>query len=273
MLAGIFLSGLAGATFVAAQGGSAPMQVGEQKPHPYASECSQPHPFRPGERLVFRVIYFAMPAGTVTLEVKETSKIQGVPVYHFRAEAKSSAVFSLFYRVRDRVESFVDIANLLPFRFEKHLREGPRYKNDEITVFDRSLNIAESEGREMEIPEDTQDCLSSFYYLRVQPLEVGKSVFVDVNADEKNYQVEVKVLRKEVVKKWGKHVETIVVQPVIKDVRLGGILKQKGDVFIWLTADEKKIPVFIEAKVVVGRLSFVLVEYEEGETSGEEETS
>jgi hypothetical protein len=81
------------------------------------------------------------------------------------------------------------------------------------------------------------------------------------------------VLRKEIVKKWGKRVETIVVQPVLKDVSLGGILKEKGDVFIWLTDDEKKIPVFIEAKVVIGQLSFVLVEYEEGETSGEKEAS
>lgn len=230
-----------------------------------ASECSQSHPFKPGEKLVFRVIYFATPAGTATLEVKEKTEIEGTPVYHFKTTAKSSFPFSLFYRVRDRIESFVSTTNFLPLRFEKHLREG-RYRNDEIIIFHPSLSIAETNGREMEIPENTQDSLSALYYLRLQPLQVGKSIFVNVNSDEKNYRVEVKVLRKEKIKKWGRRVETIVVQPVIKDIGLGGILKEKGDVYIWLTDDEKKTPLLIVAKVSVGQLTFVLVTHEEGET-------
>ncbi len=237
-----------------------------------ASECSETHPFRPGEKLTFRVIYLAMPAGTVTLEVEETGELQGVAVYHFKATARSSAVFSLFYRVKDRLESFVDIKSLLPLRSEVHLREGRRYKKDEITIFDHSRNIAKAGDEEVAIPEDIRCYLSSFYYLRMQELGVGKSVFLNVNGGKKNYRVEVKVLRKEKVKKSGKSVETTVVQPLIEDVKLGGILKEKGEMFIWLTDDEKKIPVFIEAKVAVGQLSFVLVEYEGG-ASGEEEAS
>ncbi len=238
-----------------------------------ASECSETHPFRPGEKLTFRIIYLAMPAGTATLGVEETSELQGIPVYHFKATARSSAVFSLFYRVKDRLESFVGIGDLLPLRFEKHLREGRRYKKDEVTVFDHSRNIAKTADKEVVIPEDVRCYLSSFYYLREQALEVGKSVFLNVNGGKKNYRIEVKVLRKEKVKKWGKNVETIVVQPVIKDVKLGGILKEKGEIFIWLTDDEKKIPVFIGAKVVFGQVSFVLVEDEGGEGSCEEEAS
>ena len=272
LFSGLFLSVLAGVTLAVAQGGPARTQFEGQEPEPYVPERSEAHPFAPGEKLVFRVIYLAMPAGTATLEVGETSQLEGIPIYHFKATARSSGLFSLFYRVRDRMESFVGIEDLLPLRFEKHLREGPRYKSDEVTIFRRSDNIAETEGEEMVVSEDVQDSLSAFYYLRVQPLEVGKSVFMDVNADEKNYRVEVKVLRKDKVKKWGKNVDTIVVQPVIKDVKLGGILEEKGNVFIWLSDDEKKIPVFIEAKVAVGQLSFVLLRYEQGET-GEEETS
>ena len=116
--------------------------------------------------------------------------------------------------------------------------------------------------REMEILEDTQDVLSALYYLRVKTLEVGKSVFVNVNTGKENYAIEVKVLREEMIRKWGKRVKTIVVQPLIRDIKLGDILKKKGEMLIWLTDDEKKMPVFIEAKVSVGQLSFVLVEYE-----------
>ena len=230
-----------------------------------AGECAGSGTFSPGEELNFRIIYLAMPAGTAKLRVEENTKLDGVPVYHFKAEARSSTVFSLFYRVRDRVESFVDITTFLPLRFEKHLREGPRYKNDEITAFDHTNSSAETEGKKTSISEGTQDVLSSLYYLRSLPLDVGKSVFVNVNADEKNYRVEIKVLRKEIMKKWGKNINTIVVQPVIKDVTLGGIMKEKGNVLIWLSDDEKKIPLFIEAKVVIGHLNFVLLNYNPGE--------
>ncbi len=236
-------------------------QCGEEQGEGISSRA---RPFGPGEKFVFRVIYFATPAGTFTLEVGEMTELQGVSVYHFIAKAQSSAIFSLFYKVRDKIESFVDAGTFVPLRFEKHLREGSRYRNDEVTVFDRSRNVVLTGSQEIPIVPDVQDVLSTFYYLRAQALEVGKSVFVNVNADEKNYRVEIKVLRKETVKKWGRRVDAVVVQPVVRMVKLGGILKEKGNVFIWLTDDEKRIPVFMKAKVTVGQLSFVLVDHEEG---------
>ncbi len=229
---------------------------------PSVTECLEEHPFGPGEKLVFRVIYLAAPAGIATLEVGEISEVDGTAVYRFLATANSSTLFSLFYRVKDRIESFVDVRNLEPVRFEKHLREGRSYRNDEITIFDRMRNVARTEDREMEIPPGVQDSLSSLYYLRTQTLEVGQTVSINVNADEKNYCVEVKVLREETVRKWGRNVKTVVVQPILRDVRLGGILKEKGNVLIWLTDDEKRIPVFITAKVAFGHLSFVLIDYQ-----------
>ncbi len=232
---------------------------------PSVTECLEKHPFGPGEKLVFRVIYLAAPAGIATLEVGGMSEVDGTEVYRFLATASSSTLFSLFYRVKDRIESFVDVRNLEPVRFEKHLREGRSYRNSEVTIFDRTRNVARTGDREMEILPGIQDSLSSFYYLRTQVLDVGQTVSVNVNADEKNYCVEVKVLREETVRKWGRNVRTVVVQPILRDVRLGGILKEKGNVLIWLTDDEKRIPVFITARVAFGHLSFVLVDYQPGQ--------
>ena len=53
--------------------------------------------------------------------------------------------------------------------------------------------------------------------------------------------------------------------PILKQVELGGVLEKKGDVYIWLTDDEKRIPVLIKAKVVIGSLTMVLVDKELGE--------
>ncbi len=222
-------------------------------------ECSKSCPFNPGEKLAYRVIYMAAPAGIATLNVNKTTEIDGVSVYHFTATARSAVLFSLLYKVNDRIESFVDKKTLKPVRFERHLREGPRYKKDEVTLFYPDRKIAKVGDKEISVPADVQDCLSSFYHLRRQPFEVGKSLFINVSENKKNYNVEIKVLRREKIKKWGKFVDTVVIQPVIRDVKMGGILKEKGKVLIWLTDDKKRIPLLIRAKVVIGYLDFVLM--------------
>ncbi len=227
-------------------------------------------PFSPGEKLTFRVIYFALPAGTVVMEVKKVSSWEGHRVYQLVATARSSSLFSLFYRVKDRLDSLIDTKTFLPYRFEKHQEEG-KYRNKETTLFDRDKNVAVTfdaeeketnpKGTSIPVPPDVQDALSVFYHLRRQKLIVGKPVLVNVNADGKNYRIEVKVLRKE---KLGSQ-KTIVIEPILKQVDLGGILKEKGGIYIWLSDDERRIPVLIKSRVVIGSLTLMLVDEKLGQ--------
>lgn len=229
-------------------------------------------PFLPGEKLTFRIIYFALPAGTAVLEVKEIISWEGHEVYRLVATAQSSSLFSLFYRVRDRLESLIDTKTFLPYRFEKHQEEGS-YRNNETTLFGRDENVAvisdaeekeaNPEGVSVPVPPDGQDALSAFYHLRRQKLKVGETVLINVNADERNYRIEVEVLRKENLGK--QRLKTLVVKPILKEVKLGGIMEKKGDIHIWLTDDERRIPVLIKAKVVIGSLTMVLIDKELGE--------
>ncbi len=237
----------------------------------FVAVAEEKSPFSVGEKLTFRIIYFALPAGTATLEVRAITNWEEKEVYQLVATAQSSALFSLFYRVRDRLESLIDAKSFLPCRFEKHQEEGD-YRNHEVTIFNRGENTATTfdaeekelnpDGVSVSVPADVQDALSSFYHLRRQRLEVGKSIFINVNADEKNYQVEVKVLKKEELGK--RRLKTIVVKPILRQVKLGGILKKKGYVYIWLTDDERRIPALIKAKVVIGSLTMMLIDKELG---------
>ncbi|MCD5390732.1 DUF3108 domain-containing protein [candidate division NPL-UPA2 bacterium] len=230
-------------------------------------------PFSVGEKLTFRVIYFALPAGTATLEVSGVTNWEEKEVYQLVATVQSSALFSLFYRVRNRIESLIDTSSFLPYRYEIRQEEGD-YRNHEVTIFNRDENIATTidaeekegnpEGASVPVPADVQDALSSFYYLRRQNLEVGKSVFINVSVGAKNYQVEVKVLRKEELGK--RRLRTIVVKPIISEIKSGGILEKKGDrdIYIWLTDDERRIPVLIKAEMAFGSLTMMLIDKELG---------
>jgi len=219
--------------------------------------------FGVGERLVFSVGYGPIKAGTAVMEIPEIVKLNGRRCYHIVSTAKSNKFFSVFFKVEDKVESFMDIHALFSLRYDKHLREG-KFKADVSMIFDQENHLAiYNSGRDtFEVAEYTQDVLSAFYFVRTQELTVGKSIFVDNHTDKKNYPLEVKVLRKERVKVEAGEFDCVVVEPILQTP---GIFKQKGSLTIWLTDDEVKMPVLMKSKVIIGSISTELISYKLGE--------
>lgn len=221
------------------------------------------HAFGVGERLEFSVGYGMIKAGTAVMEIPEMVKLEGRKCYHIISTAQSNKVFSVFFKVDDKVESFMDVHGLYSLRYDKHLREG-KFKADVSMIFDQDNHLAiyHSGKDTFPAPEYAQDVLSAFYYVRTQDLKVGKSIFVDNHTDKKNYPLEVKVLRKEKVKVPAGEFDCVVVEPLLKTP---GIFEQKGSLTVWLTDDEMKMPVLMKSKVIIGSISTELVSYKLGE--------
>jgi len=219
--------------------------------------------FGVGERLEFSVGYGVIKAGTAVMEIPDIVKFNGKKCYHIVSTAKSNKFFSVFFKVDDKVESFMDVHELYSHRFDKHLREG-KFKADISVVFDQENHLAIYNNSQdtFAVAEYVQDVLSAFYFIRTQDLKVGKSLFVDNHTDKKNYPLEVKVLRKERVKVPAGTFDCVVVEPILK---ASGIFKQKGSLTVWLTDDEIKMPVLMKSKVVIGSISTELKNYRLGE--------
>ncbi|MGB7061705.1 MAG: DUF3108 domain-containing protein [Candidatus Zixiibacteriota bacterium] len=219
--------------------------------------------FGVGERLEFSVGYGVIKAGTAVMEIPDIAKLDGRRCYHIVSTARSNKFFSVFFRVDDRVESFMDIYGLYSLRYDKHLREG-KFRTDVSMVFDQANNLAIYDaGKDtFEVAEYVQDVLSAFYFVRTQELTVGRSIFVDNHTDRKNYPLEVKVLRKERIKVEAGEFDCLVVEPILQT---GGIFEQKGSLTVWLTDDEVKMPVLMKSKVVIGSISTELINYRLGE--------
>ena len=215
-------------------------------------------PFGDGEKFVFSVQYGIINAGEATLEIRNIAEIDSVPCYHIVSDARTNRVFSKFFKVRDRFESFMDTTNLVSLYYEKHLREG-KYKKDEVVKFDQTAHLAIYKDRELSIPPRTQDVLSSLYYVRTLPLETGQSFAVSNHTNGKNYPLVVRVLRKERITVEAGSFNCIVVEPLL---RSAGLFKHKGRLTVWLTDDKYRIPVLMESKVVVGAISAVLKKYQ-----------
>jgi hypothetical protein len=219
--------------------------------------------FGVGERFEFSVGYGMIKAGTAVMEIPEIAKLNGKKCYHIVSSAQSNKFFSVFFKVDDRVESFMDVFQLYSHRFDKHLREGT-FKADISMVFDQENHLAIYNNSQdtFSVPAYVQDVLSAFYFVRTQDLKVGQSIFVDNHTDKKNYPLEVKVLRKEKVKVPAGTFDCLVVEPILK---ASGIFQQKGSLTVWLTDDEIKMPVLMKSKVVIGSISTQLTNYKLGE--------
>jgi len=219
--------------------------------------------FGVGERLEFSVGYGMIKAGTAVMEIPEIVRFNGKKCYHIISAALSNKFFSVFFKVNDRVESFMDVHELYSLRFDKHLREG-KFKADISMLFDQENHLAiyNNSKDTFSVPVYVQDVLSAFYFIRTQDLKVGQSIFVDNHADKKNYPLEVKVLRKERIKVPAGTFNCVVVEPILK---ASGIFQQKGSLTVWLTDDQIKMPVLMKSKVFIGSISTELTNYKLGE--------
>ena len=227
-----------------------------------------------GERFTYKAEWLGMDVGTATLSVEEVTTQNGRKVYHILATAESAALISKIYKVKDYISTYLDVEFLYPVRFEKEQREGG-YRSDEYTDFDQERGMAfyfsrlNHSKKEYAIPEKVQDPLSCLYYFRLQDIDVGKSVFANVNADEKNYLVEAKVHNKGFIKiegvgEW----EAFMVEPL---PWFQGKITRRAKATIWFSADEKRIPLLVTTSGIpfVGSVKITLQRIENLDTKGQ----
>lgn len=227
--------------------------------------------FGVGEKLEYSVNYGFINAGNAVMEIDTVVDIRGYKCFRVTSTAKSNKFFSTFYRVNDRVLSFIDVEGIYSLWFEKHLREG-NFKSDRWISFQQDKNIAVNNKQDtVKVPEYVQDVLSAMYYIRTQPLEVGKSLLVDNHTDNKNYPLEVKILRKEKIKVSAGKFECFVVEPLLQEG--AGVFQHKGKLTVWLTDDQYRLPVLMKSKIFVGSISAELERYRVGKMENQDDIS
>jgi hypothetical protein len=213
------------------------------------------------ERLEFEISYTGITAGRAVQEVT----LEGNEV-HIVSTATSADWLKLFFPVDDRIESvlvkgapplFIGVPRL----YRERIHEGwTRFEKD--AFFDRELlnvktkDFLKKTETTQKISRRTYDTLSSFFYFRTVALQVGTSSFIDIFDCKKLWNTEVQVLRREQVKTSLGTFNTIVIKPLLKSE---GIFARTGDMYIWLTDDDRRIPVQMKSKVKIGSIAVTLV--------------
>jgi hypothetical protein len=216
--------------------------------------------FGVGERLLFDVNYGFITAGVAVLEIPALDSVAGRECYRIEFRVNSLPSFSWIYRVEDRYVTYIDAGTIAPWKFEQHIREGS-YKRDFIAEFDQRRNIAKTSEGTYPVPPYVHDILSAFYYARTinyGPLKAGDQVQLSNFHKDKSYDLIVRVLGRQQLEVAAGTFNTVVIEPLVKE---GGLIKSEGRIVVWLTDDERKIPIRVNTKVVIGSIDTELKEY------------
>ncbi|WP_264566240.1 DUF3108 domain-containing protein [Flavobacterium sp. N3904] len=229
-------------------------------------ETQKEEAYSVGEFLKFRVHYGILNAGYATIEVKEAT-LNNQSVYHVIGKGFSTGMTKFFFKVEDVYESYIDKDTRNPYKFVRKIDEGGYTKNQEgffnqttnkITVKDYKHKTEKS----FDFPKNTQDILSSFYYLRNYPninkIKPGESVVIDMFFDNETTKFKLKFIgREDITTKFGV-VSAMIFRPLVQS---GRIFKEEESLTLWISDDYNKIPIRIKANLLVGSIKADLEEY------------
>jgi hypothetical protein len=261
LFAALLLAGTACAPWARAQ----ILGLGKPAPPVVIPTLEPPQPgytFPARETLTFSVDWRVFTAGTAVFHLEQYGSTEKVT-----ATADSVGNINMIFPVIDKFQAGFDTRTGCSTGFSKEIQEGRRKvtsdlqfnysigKQHEVT---RNLVKGTSGEQTANIPACVTDSLSAIFYAASRPLLVGQQVRFPLADSMRTVTVAMKVEGKEEIKTPAGTFQTIRVQPTADE----GIVKNRGNIWIWYTDDARHMPVQIRARLFWGTITFHLQSYE-----------
>ena len=222
-------------------------------------------PFKPGEKLSYCFYWAGVPVGDASGTVhqdKEPGKLKLV------LSARTNAWIDKLYLVRLRWTSTVDQDKLTPYRLIMTERENHR-RSQYVVEFDRAKKVVRCTKKRFDKDKTRHyvfgnttayDALSTAYALRVRDLKPGQKFSIDAITGKRLYRIALRVVSKvDVTIKAGTFAALYIeAQPR----RIKPPPKPKDQcplIRLWVSADQRRVPVKVSASTRWAALSGELV--------------
>jgi hypothetical protein len=222
--------------------------------------------YLPGEQLEYRVHYGFFNAGTAYMRVTDKYYLVNNKVC-FRAEiiGNSTWAFDQIVKIRDVWGTYFDTVNFQPQKSFRSIREN-RYRKREETFFDYSKNIAKVVAENdtpkiVKVLPNVQDIVSGYYFLRLQNYEgIKKNDTLRLNGifEDKFYNFKILYLGKTRIKTKFGRTDCFLISPIMPENKL---FKGKNPIKMWISDDKNRIPMKVEAELILGAAELDLIEY------------
>ena len=214
--------------------------------------------FKVGEQLSYRLKYGFFTAAEADLKVENTDiKYNGHPAYHIVVEGKTAGSFDVFYKVRNRYESYVDQKTLLPYYYAENRHEGSWNHSDKVTFNHETDKITANKGTYPYIGK-VFDFVSAYYFARtidISKMHIGDKFELKYFLDDGINSLGITYVGKEKVTCSMGTFNCLKFNPTILP---GRIFKKNSKLYLWITDDNNRIPVKAQVEVILGSITMDL---------------
>jgi hypothetical protein len=228
------------------------------------------YPFDGGEKAVYKATWNGI--SVATAEIFTTSQIMdGKKFYTVRVEAKTSPVLDFIWKMRDTISSTIEAKGLAPARFTFSQRENRKMIDTEAR-FDRNAKKwfvhRDERGKvkkyEFDQPPNIVDPITAIYLARSQDLKVGDHLYFNIFGGKHRYLLDLEVERRETIQIGSGNVDAFKIVPRIKNLTKQGYAERLNEASVWISADERRVPVMLTSKIFVGNIYMEKVEEKAG---------
>jgi len=219
--------------------------------------------FKPGEKITYKIYYHWhfvwLESGKVTFNVA-LNNYYNHPCYYFTGYGSTYSKYDWFYKVRDTFLTYADTGSLSSLRFIRLSNEGPTHVSND-NVFDNKHHkvycLSKNKDNKYKedtvgIPSSTFDVLTGVYYTRCldfSKCRYNDTISLNLYLDAHTYKIHIRYRGKENVStSFGKF-------RCIKfsaNLISGTIFKEGEEMTVWVTDDDNRVPIYIEAPIIVG---------------------
>ena len=215
------------------------------------------------QTLSYAVDWRVFPAGTAVFHLDNDGTTQRV-----QANGDSIGAVSLIFKVVDRFQSSFDRRSGCSQTFAKQLVEGRRqvvstlqfqYGARKQVLDEKNVVKGTSRHQEAPIPSCVSDLMSAIFVAGAQPLEVGQSFSLPIADAMRLVAVSFKAEAHEEIKTVAGTFQTIRVEPMAD----AGVVKNRGNIWIWYSDDSRHLPVQMRARLFWGTITMRLTSVEQ----------
>lgn len=236
--------------------------VNSAAPLPKLTPPSANLPLPGAQTLTYQVDWRLLPAATVTMRLEQHG-----PQEQLTITAATLGSISLLYRVSDRFQSVFDRATGCSQALSKQTEEGRRrvntdvhfdYPDHRMVQTEKNLTRNTNKLGSGPLPACATDILSSIFYIATQPLSPGQGFSFPLADSLRTIAVDLKVQARENVRVPAGNFSAVRVEPTAE----AGIVRNRGQIWIWYSDDARHIPVQMKARLFWGTVTLRLTNLE-----------
>jgi hypothetical protein len=243
---------------VAALGQQNPAQPAQSQKIPLLPAPRPGFSFPARQTLTYAVDWRVFPAATAVLHLESDGAKE-----HLTANAETIGAINLLFHMNDKFEATFDREKGCTAEFDKQTVEGRRqinstlkldYQQGKSILDEKNMTTGQAKHLESGIPGCLTDLLTGVFYASSQVMEVGKSFDMPVVDPLRTVVVTMKVEGREELKTPAGTFKTVRVEPTAE----AGVVKNRGQIWIWYSDDERHLPVQMRARSFWGTITFRL---------------